>query len=41
MFELPDHGDAERTLDQAVGARGRLQAILDDLSQPLGFEPAE
>lgn len=41
MFELPDHGDAERTLDQAVGARDGLQAILDDLSQPLGFEPVE
>jgi len=41
MFELPDHGDRERTLQQAVGARRRLQAILDDLSQPLGFEPAE
>jgi sugar phosphate isomerase/epimerase len=41
VFELPDHGDAERTLDQAVGARGRLQAILEDLSQPLGFEPVE
>lgn len=41
MFEVPDHGDAERTLDQAVGARARLRAILDDLSQPLGFESAE
>jgi sugar phosphate isomerase/epimerase len=41
MFELPDHGDADRTLAQAVGARARLQAILDDLSQPLEFEPAE
>jgi sugar phosphate isomerase/epimerase len=41
IFELPDHGDAERTLRQAVGARRRLQAILDDLSQPLEFEPAE
>jgi sugar phosphate isomerase/epimerase len=41
MFELPDHGDAERTLSQAVGARGRLQAILDDLSQPLEFGPVE
>ena len=41
IFELPDHGDAERTLQQAVGARRRLQAILDDLSQPIEFASSE
>jgi sugar phosphate isomerase/epimerase len=41
MFELPDHGDVERTLDRAVGAARRLQAILSDLSQPLDFQFAE
>jgi hypothetical protein len=41
IFELPDHGDANRTLEQAVGARRRLQAILNDLSQPLDFESVE
>jgi sugar phosphate isomerase/epimerase len=34
LFELPDHGDAARVLDGAVGARHRIQAILDDLMQP-------
>ena len=38
VFELPDHGDAARTLTRAVGARARLQAILDDLAAPLMFE---
>jgi sugar phosphate isomerase/epimerase len=38
MFELPDHGDATRVLERAVGARRRLQAILDELSEPLPFE---
>ena len=38
MFELPDHGDAVRLLERAVGARRRLQAILDELSEPLAFE---
>jgi sugar phosphate isomerase/epimerase len=41
IFELPDHGDVERTLSAAVGAQQRLQAILNDLSQPLGFEFVE
>ena len=41
IFELPDHGDVERTLAAAVGAERRLQAILEDLSQPLGFEFVE
>jgi sugar phosphate isomerase/epimerase len=41
MFEVPDHGDANRVLARAVGARRRLQAILDDLATPLPFaEPA-
>jgi sugar phosphate isomerase/epimerase len=38
VFELPDHGDAERTLARAVAARRRIQAILDDLATPFGFE---
>jgi len=37
IFELPDHGNAERVLEQAVGARRRIQAILDDLAAPLEF----
>ncbi len=41
IFELPNHGDADRTLTAAVGARRRLQAILDDLSEPLDFEQVE
>ena len=41
VFELPDHGDAERVLKGAVGARRRIQAILDDSAQPFDFsEPA-
>jgi sugar phosphate isomerase/epimerase len=38
VFELPDHGNADRVLQRAVAARGRLQAILDDLGAPLPFE---
>ncbi|MEO8483361.1 MAG: sugar phosphate isomerase/epimerase [Acidobacteriota bacterium] len=38
VFEVPDHGDAEVTLDRIVEARGRIQAILDDLVQPFPFE---
>jgi sugar phosphate isomerase/epimerase len=38
VFELPDHGNADRVLERAVAARGRLQAILDDLETPMGFE---
>ena len=38
VFELPDHGNADRVLQQAVAARGRLQAILDDLDSPMGFD---
>ncbi|MCC7009308.1 MAG: sugar phosphate isomerase/epimerase [Acidobacteria bacterium] len=37
VFELPDHGDAAGVLRRAVDARRRLQAILDDLAQPLDF----
>jgi len=37
IFELPDHGDAAATLKRAVGARARIQAILDDLGQPFQF----
>jgi sugar phosphate isomerase/epimerase len=38
VFELPDHGHADRVLQQAVSARARLQAILDDLEAPMEFE---
>lgn len=38
MFELPDHGDADRTLAGAVEARRRMQAILDELTTPFPFE---
>jgi sugar phosphate isomerase/epimerase len=37
IFELPDHGDAARTLDRATAARDRIQRILEDLQQPLDF----
>jgi sugar phosphate isomerase/epimerase len=37
VLELADHGDAGRTLERAVGARRRIQAILDDLARPLAF----
>jgi sugar phosphate isomerase/epimerase len=37
IFELPDHGNAERVLDQTVSARRRLQTILDELNEPLDF----
>jgi sugar phosphate isomerase/epimerase len=38
MFELPDHGDVDRTLSRAVAARQRLRTILDDLAAPFPFE---
>jgi sugar phosphate isomerase/epimerase len=38
VFELPDHGNADRVLQQAVAARRRLQAILDELNEPMTFE---
>lgn len=37
VFELPDHGDVERVLRDTVAARRRLQAILDELAEPLPF----
>jgi sugar phosphate isomerase/epimerase len=37
VFEVADHGDARRVLERTVGARSRLQAILDDLAQPFAF----
>ena len=37
VFEVADHGDAAAVLTRTVGARRRLQAILDDLVQPLDF----
>jgi sugar phosphate isomerase/epimerase len=36
-FEVADHGDALVTLERVVGARTRLQAILDRLGEPLTF----
>jgi len=41
VFELPDHGDATKTLTRAVAARRRLQAILDELAQPFTFSNPE
>jgi len=38
MFEVADHGDAAGVLARTVGARTRLQAILDGLSEPFRFE---
>jgi sugar phosphate isomerase/epimerase len=38
VLELPDHGDAARVLDRSDSARRRIQAILDDLTQPFAFE---
>jgi sugar phosphate isomerase/epimerase len=38
VFEVADDGDAAEVLKRTVGARSRLQAILDDLSAPLEFE---
>ncbi len=40
VFEVADHGDAAAALGRTVGARARLQAILNDLSQPLDFGAA-
>ena len=37
IFEVADHGDAGSVLARTVGARTRLQAILDDLAQPFAF----
>jgi len=38
MFEVADQGDAAAVLARTVGARTRLQAILDGLSEPFRFE---
>jgi sugar phosphate isomerase/epimerase len=38
IFEVPDHGNADATLDRIVAARDRIQAILDDLALPFPFE---
>ena len=38
VFEVADQGDAAGVLARTVGARGRLQAILDDLAEPFEFE---
>jgi sugar phosphate isomerase/epimerase len=37
VFEVAGHGDAPGVLDRTVGARDRLQAILDDLATPFAF----
>ena len=37
IFEVADQGDAAAVLRRTVGARDRLQAILEDLAQPLDF----
>ena len=37
VFEVADAGDAAGVLRRTVGARTRLQAILDDLSAPFEF----
>ena len=37
VFELPDHGNTDRVLRQAVTARERLQVILDELEVPMSF----
>jgi sugar phosphate isomerase/epimerase len=37
VFEVADHGNAADVLQRAVGARARLQAILDEISAPVDF----
>ncbi len=37
VFEVADRGNAPAVLERTVGARNRLQAILDDLAAPLAF----
>jgi len=37
VFEVADAGNAAAVLERTVGARARLQAILDDLSAPFEF----
>jgi sugar phosphate isomerase/epimerase len=41
VFEVADQGDAAGVLKRTVGARGRLQAILEGLSEPLPFKEAD
>jgi sugar phosphate isomerase/epimerase len=38
VFEVADAGDAAAVLTRLVGARGRLQSILTELSQPFDFD---
>jgi sugar phosphate isomerase/epimerase len=38
IFEVPDHGDAWQTLERLASARGRIQAILNDVTAPFPFE---
>jgi sugar phosphate isomerase/epimerase len=40
IFEVADHGDPAGVLRRTVGARTRLQAILEDLAAPFGFTDA-
>jgi sugar phosphate isomerase/epimerase len=37
VFEVADRGDAPAVLERTVGARTRLQAILDGLDEPIEF----
>jgi sugar phosphate isomerase/epimerase len=37
MFELPDHGDADRVLVDAVRAQAKFQRILKDVAEPFPF----
>ena len=37
VFEVADRGDEAGVLERTVGARDRLQAILDDLAEPMEF----
>ena len=37
IFEVADHGDAAGVLARTVGARDRLQGILEGLSEPFNF----
>jgi sugar phosphate isomerase/epimerase len=41
VFEVADHGDATGVLQRTVGARTRLQAILDGLSTPFEFSEGD
>ena len=41
IFEVPDHGNADHVLQQAVAARRRLEAILSDIEMPVDFGGSE